>query len=486
MMHLHEKKQRGAGGVQYTNKVVRNYAIPVKKKNVPPPLRQAIEGNPIEKTNKGAVLATVPNVKINHNKTCGCFGGMIADNTVGECPWLYIFIPPAIPNPAALNYTSRRGHPPAANIKNMTQARKEELRLMCRKVGWELSTEDVWSAPDEDPEEGEGVKTDWADLDTTGDSAESIALHNKMKEMRADGWHSWMIAPKGNFTRPERWEISHGEEEAAARERYNQYGRSGRYEQDTADDVVATYGSMRDADDEFSGYGRVTESTKVTLTVKQLKRLVSESVKTNESLSSMLKARKDLKYFLNRIYSYGASIIETETPYVYKVYGYDDIDQFVEMCERCRTEVIFKGRGVDDISPDGQGGDDFFKVKVTDPAAEVIDEVIRDKQLVNEDDEEETESPAAKQLYGLYNDGGNCWSRYGNSERWYWTMSWADEGETAAEFRKRLRRMGEGKAQQNYHEYVRGSYGVKVFSKWEDFERAARRVGLNPKKPTGI
>ena len=53
----------------------------------------------------------------------------------------------------------------------------------------------------------------------------------------------------------------------------------------------------------------------------------------------------------------------------------------------------------------------------------------------------------AVQLYGIFNDGGNCWSRYRGSERWYWAKSWADENETPAKFRARLRRMGERKAQ---------------------------------------
>ena len=45
----------------------------------------------------------------------------------------------------------------------------------------------------------------------------------------------------------------------------------------------------------------------------------------------------------------------------------------------------------------------------------------------------------AVQLYGIFNDGGNCWSRYRGSERWYWAKSWADENETPAKFRARHR-----------------------------------------------
>ena len=86
----------------------------------------------------------------------------------------------------------------------------------------------------------------------------------------------------------------------------------------------------------------------------------------------------------------------------------------------------------------------------------------------------------AVQFYGIFNDGGNCWSRYRGSERWYWSKSWVDEGETQAEFRKRLRRLGECKAQENYREYVRGSYGVKTFSDVNAFLKAAKAVGLEP------
>ena len=361
MMKLHEKKQRDAKGVRYVDDV--DYADPVSRDDVPASIKLAIEGDPIEKTNKGAVLATVPGAN------CGCFGGIISENSLASCPWLYIFIPPTIPNPAALNYSSRRGHPPAKEIPNVTQARKRELRDLCSKFGWELDTEDVWGDEDVSP--------------SPGDDDDDIAYYASMAKMKKDGWFSWTIAPKGNYTKPERWEAAVGRKNADDEERYRHYAQ----DYVDMDDIFATYGSTKTGDDEFTGFGHITESTKVTLTVGQIKRLVAES---------------------------------------------------------------------------------------------------RNRQLVNEDNEEETEPPAVKQLYGLYNDGGNCWSRYGNSERWYWTTSWADEGETAAEFRKRLRRMGEGKAQRNYHEYVRGSYGVKVFSKWEDFEKAARRVGLNPEKPSGI
>ena len=259
MTHLSEmKRQRSPRGVQYTHSNV-DYAIPVKKKDVPRELKYAIEGNPIERTNRGTVLTTVP------GSSCGCFGGKIEDNTTSECPWLYIFIPPTIPNPAALDYSSRRGHPPAKEIPNMTNARKRELRALCDKVGWELNTEDLWG--DEMPA-------------SSDDTPQDTAFYANMSKMKKEGWYSWTIAPKGNFDKPEKWEITVGQDNAADEERRKHYDRKfGDF--DDGDDVVATYGSMKDADDDFSGFGRVTESTKLTMTIGQLKRLVRESCGKN-------------------------------------------------------------------------------------------------------------------------------------------------------------------------------------------------------------
>lgn len=79
-------------------------------------------------------------------------------------------------------------------------------------------------------------------------------------------------------------------------------------------------------------------------------------------------------------------------------------------------------------------------------------------------------------MFGIFNDGGNCWSSRSN-ENWYWSAS---EGETEKEFRARLRRQGERHAQQNYREYVRCSYGVRVFKDLEMFKRACEKVGIHP------
>ena len=80
-------------------------------------------------------------------------------------------------------------------------------------------------------------------------------------------------------------------------------------------------------------------------------------------------------------------------------------------------------------------------------------------------------------MFGIFNDGGNCYSA--NDEgNWYWSAS---EGETAAEFKARLKRSGEHKAQQNYREYVKSpTYGVKIFKDIEKFKQACEKVGLNP------
>lgn len=399
MTDLHEgKKQRSASGVQYVKD--RDYAVPVTKKDVPPALKYAIEAKPVERTNRGTVLATVPGVKLPGGGSCGCFGGMIDDAQAGKIPWLYIFIPPRIPNPAAADYTARRGHPPAKTIPNMTQARKRQLRDICAKVGWELNTENDWAEPGDEDERDDGDRPgkDWTTLSNKGDDPEVRDFYKTMEQMRREGWHSWMIAPKGNFDKPEPWKDSVGQEREDDEYRRSHYNRHG---EDHDDDVVATYGSMKTGDDDFSGFGRVTESTKVTLTVGQIKRLISE----------------------------------------------------------CRTQTVIETEDPNPDEANNGGADDAATAG---------------------------ENATATQYFGLFNDGGNCWSRYGGGERWYWAKSWASEGETQADFRKRLRRMGEAKAQQNYREYVRGSYGVKTFSNWNDFEKAARKVGLNPKKPDDI
>ncbi len=80
-------------------------------------------------------------------------------------------------------------------------------------------------------------------------------------------------------------------------------------------------------------------------------------------------------------------------------------------------------------------------------------------------------------LFGIFNDGGNCYSSR-DDENWYWAVS---EGETAQEFRARLKRAGERKAQTNYREYVKSpTYGVRVFKSIEEFKKACDKVGLQP------
>ena len=80
-------------------------------------------------------------------------------------------------------------------------------------------------------------------------------------------------------------------------------------------------------------------------------------------------------------------------------------------------------------------------------------------------------------MFGIFNDGGNCYSSRDDGN-WYWSAS---EDETAAEFRARLKRAGERKAQQNYREYVKSpTYGVKIFKDIEQFKKACEKVGLHP------
>lgn len=80
-------------------------------------------------------------------------------------------------------------------------------------------------------------------------------------------------------------------------------------------------------------------------------------------------------------------------------------------------------------------------------------------------------------MFGIFNDGGNCYSSH-DEGHWYWSAS---EDETAAEFKARLKRSGERKAQQNYREYVKSpTYGVKIFKDIEKFKQACEKVGLNP------
>lgn len=92
-------------------------------------------------------------------------------------------------------------------------------------------------------------------------------------------------------------------------------------------------------------------------------------------------------------------------------------------------------------------------------------------------DLEPTEDEREITMFGIFNDGGNCYSS-NDDGHWYWSAS---EGETAKEFRARLMRSGERKAQQNYREYVKSpTYGVKIFKDIEKFKQACEKVGLNP------
>ena len=96
--------------------------------------------------------------------------------------------------------------------------------------------------------------------------------------------------------------------------------------------------------------------------------------------------------------------------------------------------------------------------------------------------EETPEDLEPKVLYGLFSDGGNCYStRDYDTDNWYWASTEDDPTETRAEFSKRLRRACDRKASQNYREYVPGSGKVKIFSNKEDFIKAANKVGINPK-----
>ena len=80
-------------------------------------------------------------------------------------------------------------------------------------------------------------------------------------------------------------------------------------------------------------------------------------------------------------------------------------------------------------------------------------------------------------MFGIFNDGGNCYTAH-DEGNWYWTTS---DGETAAEFRARLKRAGERKAQQNYREYCKSpTYGVQIFKDIEKFKKACEKVGINP------
>ena len=80
-------------------------------------------------------------------------------------------------------------------------------------------------------------------------------------------------------------------------------------------------------------------------------------------------------------------------------------------------------------------------------------------------------------LYGLFSDGGNCYSSRDDAN-WAWSIS---NNETRTEFRKRLKRAGELRASKGYREYDPSSIEVKVFTSKEAFIRAAKKVGINPK-----
>lgn len=94
--------------------------------------------------------------------------------------------------------------------------------------------------------------------------------------------------------------------------------------------------------------------------------------------------------------------------------------------------------------------------------------------------EETPEDLEPKVLYGLFSDGGNCYSSR-DDDNWYWASTEDDPTETRAEFSKRLHRACDRKASYNYREYCPGSGKVRIFSSKEEFIKAANKVGINPK-----
>lgn len=83
-------------------------------------------------------------------------------------------------------------------------------------------------------------------------------------------------------------------------------------------------------------------------------------------------------------------------------------------------------------------------------------------------------------FYGLFSDGGNCYSSYGN-DNWYW-MSTKDDPEcTRTQFAKRLKNAGIRKAERNYREYCPDFIQTKIFTSKESFLKACKKVGLNPR-----
>lgn len=79
-------------------------------------------------------------------------------------------------------------------------------------------------------------------------------------------------------------------------------------------------------------------------------------------------------------------------------------------------------------------------------------------------------------LYGLFSDGGNCYSSRDDAN-WFWSTT---DYQTRTEFRKNLKRAGELRASRNYGEYDPSSIKVRVFTSKEAFLKAAKKVGLNP------
>lgn len=129
-------------------------------------------------------------------------------------------------------------------------------------------------------------------------------------------------------------------------------------------------------------------------------------------------------------------------------------------------------------------------------AAELGDKVAKEwlekhpqpEMFMTEEQKAEIVNECDQTFFGVFHDGGNCFSYMNRSREeadksrnWYWSAS---DGETKAEFRKRLFRQAKYHESHDYNYYCpsehASSYGVKVFTNIKDFKKFCERVGMHP------
>lgn len=126
-----------------------------------------------------------------------------------------------------------------------------------------------------------------------------------------------------------------------------------------------------------SAVAKIKESTKFTLTIKQLRKLIQEASGKEPTFANVLAAKDALRDMVQGIFDIGGSVEELDTPYVYRInIGPDGTPNVFNnqaglerLCKKCLADVEWRGEGLG-----------YFDMKITDPAAEVLDDVIAENR----------------------------------------------------------------------------------------------------------